>query len=179
VPLDVLDDDDRVVDDDTGGEDDAEQRQGVDGEAHHLDERERPDQRDRNGDCRDQRAAPRLQEHEDDQHHQADRFDQRRQHFADRRFDDVGGVECDLVADAWRERSGEAIELRDDGSLDVEGVRGRQLRDAEANRLEAAEPQIRGVGFSTELGATDVGEADQRAVVATLEDDVVELARLG
>ena len=47
VPLDVLDDDDRVVHDDAGGEDDAEERQRVDREADQLDEREGADERDR------------------------------------------------------------------------------------------------------------------------------------
>jgi hypothetical protein len=60
MPLDVLDHDDRVVDDDAGGEDDAEQRQRVDGVAHQLDEGERADERDRDREHGDERAAPRL-----------------------------------------------------------------------------------------------------------------------
>ena len=76
MPLDILDDHDGVVDDDAGGENDGEQGQGVDGEVHHLDERERADERHRDRDRRDDGAAPGLQEHEDDQHDERDRLEQ-------------------------------------------------------------------------------------------------------
>src|SRR5207344_851538 len=92
VPLDVLDHDDRIVDHDAGREDDPEQRQRVDVVAHQLDERERADQRYGDGDRRDQRAAPGLQEDEDDDDHQDDGLDQRLQHFADRVVDDLRRV---------------------------------------------------------------------------------------
>ncbi len=68
LALDVLDDDDRVVDDDADGEHQAEQRQHVDREAEPLHHREGADERYGDGDERDDRRAPRLQEqqHDDD-----------------------------------------------------------------------------------------------------------------
>jgi hypothetical protein len=44
VPLDVLDDDDRVVHDDAGRQDNGKERQRVDREANQVDKRERADQ---------------------------------------------------------------------------------------------------------------------------------------
>ena len=96
VPLDVLDDDDRIVDDEAGRERDAEQRQRVDREAEQLDERERADERDRNRDRRNQRRPPVLEEQEHDEDDQADRFEQRGDHLADRLGDDARRVERHL-----------------------------------------------------------------------------------
>ena len=62
MPFDVLDDDDRIVDDEAGGERDAEKSERIDREAEQLHERERSDERHRNGDGRDKRRPPVLEE---------------------------------------------------------------------------------------------------------------------
>ena len=54
---------------------------------------------------------------------------------------------------------GQPIELRDDGALDVERVRRRELDDAEPNRLDALELQLRAVGLGAKFGAADVLQA--------------------
>ena len=66
LPFDVLDHDDRVVDDKADRQHHAEQAQHVQREAEHLHHDQRRDQRHRNGDGRDDRRAPALQEDEDD-----------------------------------------------------------------------------------------------------------------
>ena len=63
---DVLEHDDGVVDDEAGGEHEREQRQDVEREAHHVDQRQRADQRHRDRHRRDQRRAPVAQEQADD-----------------------------------------------------------------------------------------------------------------
>ncbi len=103
VPFDVLDHHDRIVDDDAGGEHDAEQRQGVDREVEQLDERKRSDQRHRNGDRRDDRAAPVLEEQEHHDDHEADGFAEGFQHLDDRFADDADVVEGQAPLEARRE----------------------------------------------------------------------------
>ncbi len=142
MPLDVLDHHDRIVNDDTGGEDDAEERQRVDGIVHQLDEGKGADERDRNRDCRDDRAAPGLQEQKDDEDDQRDRFEQRLDDFPDRFFDDVGGIERDQVAHPRRELRREPLHLGRDGLFDVQCICRRELDDAETHRLDALEAKL-------------------------------------
>ena len=180
VPLDVLDDDDRVVDDDAGGEHDAEQRQRVDREAEQLHERERADERDRNRDRRDERAAPVLQEEEHHEHDEDDRLGERLQHFDDRLADDADVVERDLRLEPGREALLEALQLRLDAREDLERVGRRQQLDADARRLDAAEPQV-----ATSSSRRRARRGRRRCTRtsapsrAGLDDDVLELGDLG
>ena len=64
--LDVLHDDDRVVDDKSDRQDQGEQRHRVRREAEGEQDREDADQRYRDGQSRNERRAPVLQEDEDD-----------------------------------------------------------------------------------------------------------------
>ena len=79
-----------------------------------------------------------------------------------------GGKRCDS-----------RVDLRVDVAIDLQRVRGRQLQHAEADRVARVEARRRGVALRAELGAADVVDADQRAVGRPLQDDVVELRRLG
>ena len=65
--FDGLDDNDGVIDDQPDGENQAEQRQRVDGEAERRKDDEGSDQRDRNGQQRNQGGAPSLKKDEDDE----------------------------------------------------------------------------------------------------------------
>ena len=76
-PLDVLDHDDGVVDQQADRERQPEQGHGVDREAGDGEHREGAEQDDRDGDRRDQHRPPALQEHEDHQHDEDDRLEQR------------------------------------------------------------------------------------------------------
>ena len=103
VALDVFDDDDGVVDDDTDREHEAEQRQRVERDADQAHDEERADQRHGDGQDRDDRGAPRLQEQDDDEDDEHERFDQRVDHGVDRELDELGRIVDDRVADTRRE----------------------------------------------------------------------------
>ena len=76
MPLDVLDHHDCIVDHNPDGQDQAEQRQGIEGEAHQMHDRKGADDRHRHGHQRDQRRTPVTQEHHHHEDHQQDRFHQ-------------------------------------------------------------------------------------------------------
>ena len=72
--FDVLDHHDGIVDDDAGGEHQAEQRQGIDGEAGQQQRRQGADDGHRHRDQRNDAGAPGLQEHDHHQHDQRRRL---------------------------------------------------------------------------------------------------------
>ncbi len=65
--------------------------------------RERADYRNRYGNERNDRRAPRLQEQDDDEHDQHDRFEQRVEHRVDRLLHELRRVVDDFVLHAIRE----------------------------------------------------------------------------
>ena len=78
--LDVLHHDDGVVHDDASGEDETEERQGIDGEAGQQQRGERADDGYRHRHQRNHTGTPGLQKHHHDQHHQNHRFEQGMHH---------------------------------------------------------------------------------------------------
>ncbi len=74
MPLHIFNHHDGVIDHQSGRQRNAEERQRVDGKVEELDEREGPNQRDRNGHRGNQRAAPGLQEAEDHDDDDQDRY---------------------------------------------------------------------------------------------------------
>ena len=103
MSFDVLDDHDGIVDHDADRQHQAEQGQGVEREAQQIHHRERADERYRNGDERDDGGAPGLQEQDNDDHHQNDRFDQRLHHRRQGRPHEHGWIISDPVFEALRE----------------------------------------------------------------------------
>ena len=83
IAFDVLDDDDGIVDDDADRQHQPEQRQVVEREAECRHEEERADERHRNGDERNDRRAPGLQEDDHNQDHEDDRLADRLDHGVD------------------------------------------------------------------------------------------------
>ena len=63
--------------------------------------------------------------------------------------------------------------------LDLERVGARQLIDADAGRLLAVEAEKLAVGLRAEFDAADVAQARDLAVIAGLDDDVLELIDVG
>ena len=179
VALDVLDDDDGVVHHQAGGQRDAEERQGVDGEAEELDEAEGADQRDRDGDRGDQRAAPVLQEEEDDEDDEDDRLrpgsgalpgsTRRRRSWCRRRgwYFSPGGKRFD------RRSSSARTALSTSSALAL-----RELHDAEAHGLVAVEAQVGAVVLRAQLGAAHVLQTHERAVGRGFTTMSLELAGL-
>ena len=105
--LDVMfhrfDHDDGIVHHQPDGEHQAKERQRVDGKAQQRENGERANQRHRNRQQRDQRRPPALQEDEDHQHHQRQRFPERLADLTDSLGDRLGGVDGDLVIQVRRE----------------------------------------------------------------------------
>ena len=90
VPDDVLAHDDRIVDQQSDAKRQRHQRHVVQREAERVEKDEGRDHRDRQREPGDDRAAPRPEEQEDDQHRQKRAFDDRVLDVVDRVFDEVG-----------------------------------------------------------------------------------------
>ena len=175
IALDVLDDDDRVIDDDADREHETEQRQSVERDPHRRHDGERADQRHGDGDDRNDRGAPRLQEQDDDHDDEQHRLEQRPHHGIDRRLDEVGRIVDHRIADARREVLGQSAHLGLDGPSRRQRVRARPLKDDEGGRHLVIEVSVDRVVLRPELDARDIAHAHDRPVGAGLDDDVLEL----
>ncbi len=186
VALDVLDHHDGVVDHDADGQHQAEQGQGVEGEASRQHHREGADQRDRDGQDRDDRRAPALQEDDDHDGHQHQGLEQGLVDLVDRLLDVLGGVVDDLVVQARREILPQGLHLGDDALRGLQGVGARLLQDADGGRrlgvrlavLDRAQIGVGGVLLRAQLHPRHVGHPGQAALVVALEHDVGELLRI-
>ena len=96
VAGDVLDDDDGVVDDEAGGDGERHEGEIVQRVAEQVHHAEGAEQRERNGDRRDERRAAFAKEDEDDEDHEQDGDDERARDVVDRGADGAGAVEHDL-----------------------------------------------------------------------------------
>ena len=106
VALDVFDHHDGIVNDDTDGENHAEQGQSVDREPQHVHTGEGADDGDRYCQQRDQRRPPVLQEYEDHDHDQRQRFKEGMDYFFDGELHELGGVIREIPTDTCRETFG-------------------------------------------------------------------------
>ena len=178
LALDVLHHDDGVVDDDADRQHQAEQRQHVEREAERLHHRARADQRDGNGNDRDERGAPCLEEQEHDQHDQDGRFENGNIELADRDLDELGWV----VGQAVLESLGKALRHLLDGVLDAlggaHGVGAGLLVDDDDDRRILVGVALRRVAQRAELDPADVLDPHDAAVGPHLDDDVLELVGL-
>src|SRR5262249_18608853 len=102
VTLDVFDDHNRVVHHESGGQSDAEQGGRIDGKNEQLGKNECTHQRDRDGNGRNDRRAPALEEKEDHEDDDDDGFHQRLEHFTNRLPDRDRGINRDLVLQSRR-----------------------------------------------------------------------------
>ena len=102
IALDILHHDDRVIDDDADCQHKAEQRQVVERNAQRVQHREGADQRNRDGNDRNDRGAPGLQEQEYHADDQQDGDEDRRHHLMHRLSNEDGRIVDDDVIDAWR-----------------------------------------------------------------------------
>src|SRR5690242_13801270 len=97
--LDRLHHDDRVVDDETNRQNEAEERQSVDGKSEDREDRERSDERYRHRAERNERRSPVLEEKEHDEDHESERLEQGLDDVADSFDDRNRGVQRRLVRD--------------------------------------------------------------------------------
>ena len=149
VALDVLDHDDSVVDDDADREHQTEQAERIDGEAEHVHHGECADDRHRHRQERNDGSPPGLEEQDDHQYHQRDRFQQRVDHRLDRRAHELCGVVDDLVGYAL----GHVLLDLGHGGADVVGdlerVGARCLEDRDRHRLFVVEQRAQAVSGRT------------------------------
>ncbi len=137
MALDVLDHYDGIVYHQPCRQRDAEQSQRVDRKIQQLDEGECADQRNRNRDRWNDGAAPVLKKDEDHQNHEDDSFHQRDQHVLDRFSDCLGGVKGVLVDHPRREALGQPVQFGENLPVNIDGIGGRELGDADADRVDA------------------------------------------
>ena len=79
---------------------------------------------------RNKRGGPRLQEHDDDDRHEADCDEQRTDHVGDRLLDHCGGVIRDVIIQSRRKILLELPHLRFDGVRERKLIRSWRLEDA-------------------------------------------------
>jgi hypothetical protein len=175
VPLHVLDHDNRIVDDDADGEHQTEERQRVQREAEHEHDRERADERDRHRHKRDDRCAPRLQEHHHDDHDEENRLEQGHDDRPDRLPDEDRRVVDDAVLEAGRERLLQPFHHRVDLRRGLDGVRAGPLRDADGHRRFVVQQAAKRIEVRAELDASDVAKAGDLPLRRRANDDVGEL----
>ena len=175
MPLHVLDDHDRIVDDDADGEDETEQRYGIDGKAHRQQHRERPDQRHGNGDCRNEGGAPVLQEHVDNENDENECLQQGDQHLAHRSFHIDRRIVGDPCLDVLGKALRQPVYFLADRTRNIESVCFGKLIDGEEGgglRVELSEPAV---GLRAEFDGGHVAEPHDGAVCVGSQHDVAEL----
>ncbi len=172
----ALDHDDGVVDHDTDREHDREQCRQVDGELERRHRREGADNGDRHGGRRHQHRAPVLQEDEDHDQNQQAGLDQGFINFADRSRDEFGGIEGNDEFDVLRKCDRELRHLLIDRLLDLERVGAGRLEYADAGGGLVVERKHLAVGLRSQFDRSDVAHTRDIAIVAGLDDDVLELA---
>ena len=175
VAFDILDHDDRVVDDDADREHEPEQGQVVERDAEGVEDSERADQGDRNGDHRDDGGAPTLQKQEHDADDQQDRDENRGDHLVHRFADEYRGIVDDLVADAWRELLGERLHGRQHLVLDRQGIGARLGEDEQRQAWPAIHEGGRAVIGGADLDTSDIAQTRDAALGVGFEDDRREL----
>ena len=178
VALDVLDDDDRVVHHDTNRQHKSKERQVVEREAEQRHEEKCADQRHRNGDDRDDRRSPRLQEEDNDKYDEDDRLTDCLLNSVDRLLDEFGGIIDDVVFQPRWEALGELIHRGLDVLRSRKGVRARPLEDTDGDRGVTIEIRIGRVVLRGELDPRDVLHAHNR-VGGLLDDDIAEFLGAG
>ena len=175
MAFDILDHDDRVVDHDADREHEAEQRKIVDAKTERGHRREGADQRHRDGRDRDDRRPPALQKYQhddDDQNHRLiDGLDQ----FMDRLGDEFGWIVADIVVEPLRKaclQPGHGIgDALGRGQRVRAGALGHQHRDRGLAQQEA----VGGIIQRAKLDPRHVAQPHDAAVLAGLDDDVLEL----
>jgi hypothetical protein len=162
VPLDVLDDDDRVIHDDADREHQAEEREVVEREAQGDEHGEGADEGNGNRHQRDDGRAPVLEKDDHHQHHEHHGLQHRALYLDDRLLDELGRVVADLALEA----GGEACAQRVERGLDRPGggdrVRAGALRQDDG---DGRAPVVEAVGVvvaAAELDVRDVLDAHTR-----------------
>ena len=174
-----LDHDDRVVDHDADRQHQSEQRQVVEREPQQVEHRAGADERHRHGDERDHARPPALQEHDHDDDDEQDRLAERLEHVGQRLADEDGRVVGDRVLQARREVLLQLDHLRVDGVGRLDRVAAGELEDRQRDGGASVEVGVDAVVLRPERDVAHVAQADDPPALAALDDDVLELLRVG
>ncbi len=175
VALDILDHHDGVVDDDADGQHQAEQRQVVDRGAERGEDRKGANQRDRDGDHRDDRRAPALQEQVDDADHEDDGDADRLDDFVNRLAHEGGRIIDVDVVETRRETLLELRHLVPHLVLHLDHIRARRGDDPEGGGRMAVGISDRAIVGGPHLDAADIANAGNMPLRVRLDNDVAEL----
>jgi len=100
--FDCLDHDDGVVYNQAYGKHQAHESNGVNAETQKREHGESGNERHRNGECRNERGTPSLEEDENDDDHQEHRLVKGLQDLFDALTDRKGGIKGNLIVEVWR-----------------------------------------------------------------------------
>ncbi len=166
--------DDGVVDHEADGQHQRQQRQRVDGEVEGIHQREGADERDRDGNERNESGADRAQKQKDDQHDEQDRLANRLVNVFDRLGDEHRAVVCHADLHALRQRGPNFRQQLLHAIRHFERVCGRLLDDAERYRRLSVEPHHQAFIERAELGMANICEPHE-VTVSLFHNKVVEL----
>ena len=165
---------DRVVDDEANRQNQRQQRDRVGRISRRQQDNERADQR--NGDRQrgDQSSAPLLKENEADGHDDRERDQQGDEDLGNCRPDELCRIVDDPVVKPGREISRQRLQRLKDGVAGIEGIGAGGLVNRQHGGRMPAQARARGIGLGAQLGARDVAQAHDGAVISGLDDDAAE-----
>ena len=162
--FDIFDDDDGIIDDEADGQHHSEQGQGIDGEIESRKGRKGADDGDRDGQNRYQRRPPFLQEYEDDEDDQQQRFDEGVFNFIDGGIDKVRIVHDDGVVQVGWEGFLGLFQNLFDFTDRVQSIGIIRQLDAEANPVFIVDFGIAAFILRARLDIGHVFQIDKLAV---------------
>ncbi len=171
----VLDHHDGVVHHNADCQDQAKQRDQVNGVAKRRHHRKRANERHGNRNGWHQRGPPVLEEDKNHEHHQPHGLQQRGPHFRDRGVHELRGIEGDVRSDPLGESCFQFLELCFHQRRDVERIGTGKLIDQDRNAFAARIPCLDVVVFSAKVHPGDILHARKSPVVRRLDDQVLEL----
>ena len=175
VPLDVLHFDDGVVDHEADGDGEPHEREIVEAVAQRIHRRKRADDRDRNGQPRNDRGPQIAQENEHDGHHEHHGQDKRELNVRDGSANGRGAVDDRRDIDAGRNVGAERRQFLLDAVHRVDDVGARLLEHDQRDGALLSNPgRNRGIRRAFH-GAADVPDADRRAI--PISDDEIVIRR--
>ena len=155
------------------GQHHAQEADGIQREAQERKQREGGDDGNRNGDGRNQRGAPALQEDEHHQNHQQEGFHQRVLNFLNGGAHGQRGVQRQVVFHSGGEAAGAVFKALDQGVHRVDGVGAGGGVHGDGARIPAVVFAGYVVSLGTQLHLGDVFQVKKLVPVRT-DDDVAE-----
>jgi hypothetical protein len=153
----------------------AKQRDRVCRVADQVQDSEAADERHRDGQGRDERRPPVLEEHVGDENDQQERDQERDADLVDRLGDKQRGVEHDPIGNVLGELARQALQLRFHGRRDRKRVGVRGLIDEHHRARLSVEPRPRIVGLGADLHARHIAQTNDGAVRVGAHDDIAKL----